>query len=308
MAYKKSPFKMMPKSPMLKALIGNQKNLNEGLKQAILDSPAKMAHRESPSKMAHKSPSKMAHKESPAKKYKSSPMKQKMEMVTVNGKKVPKFAADGKGAGDLKKASPAKGYKSAAQRKAVHASKADGGAGHPDKKKSPAKQMSKLKKSPAKQCGGFKSAAKMAHKKSPAKMAHKKSPAKKMRPGETTTEYRNRLSGKPSEISRKLIRERKENILAKKQREIEKGKKAAADARAKVKAAKKSPAKQAKTDIQKLRSGKQSEIAQLRKKYKTEKSFQRAMNMQAAAEAKKAKKSPVKKYGKSPAKAHCTKK
>ena len=150
MAYNKSPFKMMPKSPMLKALIGNQKNLNEGLKQAILDSPAKMAHKESPSKMAHKSPSKMAHKESPAKKYKSSPMKQKMEMVEVNGKKVPKFAADGKGAGDLKKASPAKGYKSAAQRKAVHASKADGGAGHPDKKKSPAKQMSKLKKSPAK--------------------------------------------------------------------------------------------------------------------------------------------------------------
>ena len=34
MAYKKSPFKMMPKSPILKALIGNQKNLNEGLKQA----------------------------------------------------------------------------------------------------------------------------------------------------------------------------------------------------------------------------------------------------------------------------------
>ena len=110
-------------------------------------------------------------------------------------------------------------------------------------------------------------------------------------------------------LTRKLIRERKENILAKKQREIEKGKKAAADARAKVKAAKKSPAKQAKTDIQKLRSGKQSEIAQLRKKYKTEKSFQRAMKMQAAAEkAKKAKKSPAKKYSKSPAKAHCTKK
>ena len=32
-------------------------------------------------------------------------------------------------------ASPVKGYKSAAQRKAVHASKADGGKGHPDKKK-----------------------------------------------------------------------------------------------------------------------------------------------------------------------------
>lgn len=284
MAYKKSPFKMMPKSPILKALIGNQKNLNEGLKQAILDSPAKMAHKESPSKMAHKSPSKMAHKESPAKKYKSSPMKQKMEMVEVNGKKVPKFAADGKGAGDLKKASPAKGYKSAAQRKAVHASKADGGAGHPDKKKSPAKQMSKLKKSPAKQCGGFKSAAKMAHEKSPAKKIKRH----KMRPGETKSQFRDRLSGKGKdggEYSKKLIAEYK----------------------ASKKAAKKSPAKQAKTDIQKVRSGKQSEIAQLRKKYKSEKDFQRAMRKQGAAEKAK-KKSPAKKYGKSPAKAHCTKK
>ena len=34
-----------------------------------------------------------------------------------------------------KKNPPLKGYKSAAQRKAVHASKADGGKGHPDKKK-----------------------------------------------------------------------------------------------------------------------------------------------------------------------------
>ena len=50
-----------------------------------------------------------------------------------------------------KKSSPAKGYKSAAQRKAVHASKADGGAGHPDKKKSPAKKYGH--KSPAKKYG-----------------------------------------------------------------------------------------------------------------------------------------------------------
>ena len=122
---------MMPKSPVLKALIGKQKNLNEGLKAAIMASPAKQM-----SKL----------KESPAKAHCKSPVKQKMEMVEVNGKKVPKFAADGKGAGDLKKGSPAKGYKSAAQRKAVHASKADGGAGHPDKKKSPAKQIGVNKK------------------------------------------------------------------------------------------------------------------------------------------------------------------
>jgi hypothetical protein len=196
MAYNKSPFKMKPKSPLMKALIGNQKNLNEGLKAAILASPAKM-YGKSPvkqedtkikdiPKVLENTGEKILNKgkkiikdignitlsskerkackekggkfkkgkcympESPAKAHCKSPVKQKMEMVEVNGKKVPKFAADGKGAGDLKKDSPAKGYKSAAQRKAVHASKADGGKGHPDKKKSPAKQMSKLKKSPAK--------------------------------------------------------------------------------------------------------------------------------------------------------------
>lgn len=51
--------------------------------------------------------------------------------------------------------SPAKKYKSAAQRKAVHASKADGGAGHPDKKKSPAKKYGH--KSPAKKYATSKS-------------------------------------------------------------------------------------------------------------------------------------------------------
>tara|TARA_R100001460_G_scaffold60488_2_gene100538 strand:- start:3008 stop:3703 length:696 start_codon:yes stop_codon:yes gene_type:complete len=218
MAYKKSPFKMMPKSPVLKALIGNQKNLNEGLKAAIKASPAK-AHCASPVKQKgdvklKDVPGKVAEgakdlvnkignikisteegrkrrKErrdlrKKQKEEKNSPVKQKMEMVEVDGKKVPKFAADGKGAGDLKKSSPAKGYKSAAQRKAVHANKADGGAGHPDKKKSPAKQMSKLKKSsPAKQCGGFGKAGIKAMKKtsgkSPAKQCGgmKKSPAKK---------------------------------------------------------------------------------------------------------------------------------
>lgn len=41
MAYNKTPFKMMGKSPMMKALVGNQKNLNQGLKAAILASPVK---------------------------------------------------------------------------------------------------------------------------------------------------------------------------------------------------------------------------------------------------------------------------
>jgi len=55
----------------------------------------------------------------------------------------------------------------------------------------------------------------------------------------------------------------------------------------------KSPVKQTKqkTDIQKLRSGKVSEIAELNKKYKTNKAFKKAMEEQAAAEKKsKAKK------------------
>jgi len=37
-----SPFKMNPKTPLMKALVGKQGNLPEQLKQAILDAPAKM--------------------------------------------------------------------------------------------------------------------------------------------------------------------------------------------------------------------------------------------------------------------------
>ena len=37
------------------------------------------------------------------------------------------------------------GYKSAAQRKAVHANKADGGKGHPDNKKGPSKKKGDIK-------------------------------------------------------------------------------------------------------------------------------------------------------------------
>jgi len=44
MGYKSSPFKMAPKSPMLKALVGKQKNLPQHLQEKILaapESPAK---------------------------------------------------------------------------------------------------------------------------------------------------------------------------------------------------------------------------------------------------------------------------
>jgi hypothetical protein len=37
----KSPFKMNPKTPLMKALVGKQKNLPQHLKQAILDAPTK---------------------------------------------------------------------------------------------------------------------------------------------------------------------------------------------------------------------------------------------------------------------------
>ena len=43
----------------------------------------------------------------PMKMVKKSPAKNKMPMTTVNGKKVPAFAADGKGASDMKKGSAA---------------------------------------------------------------------------------------------------------------------------------------------------------------------------------------------------------
>ena len=51
-----------------------------------------------------KGPMKMGHK---------SPKKAKMPMTTVNGKKVPTFAVDGKGANDMKKAAAMKMKKAA---------------------------------------------------------------------------------------------------------------------------------------------------------------------------------------------------
>jgi len=39
----RSLFKMIPKTPLMKALVGKQKNLPQQLKQAILDTPAKKA-------------------------------------------------------------------------------------------------------------------------------------------------------------------------------------------------------------------------------------------------------------------------
>ena len=85
--------KMKQESAMKKPLVGDQDKLNEGLKKAIKAAPSKMKE-ESSMKMGHKSATKLK---------KPSPAKQKMNMVKgPDGKMVPDFAVDGKGANDMK--------------------------------------------------------------------------------------------------------------------------------------------------------------------------------------------------------------
>ena len=72
----KSAFMMKGKSPMMKALIGKQKNLPEELKAKILASPAKKYKSDAQRKAIHASKAekgsmaKMYGKKSPAKNYK----------------------------------------------------------------------------------------------------------------------------------------------------------------------------------------------------------------------------------------------
>jgi hypothetical protein len=146
MAYNKTPFKMMGKSPMMKALVGKQGNLPMHLQEKIKAAP------ESPAKMYKKSPVKQMKQESAGT---TDAMRKKVRQEStgatdaLTGKKAARKARKDRKQEELKKAikndtpiSPAKKYKSAAQRKAVHASKADGGKGAPAKmyKKSPVKQ------------------------------------------------------------------------------------------------------------------------------------------------------------------------
>ena len=74
MPYKnKTGFKMYGKSPMMKALIGKQKNLPENLKQAILDSPMDMYKSDAQRKAVHASKAeKSAMKKYGCKKCKSA--------------------------------------------------------------------------------------------------------------------------------------------------------------------------------------------------------------------------------------------
>ena len=88
--------------------------------------------------------------------------------------------------------SPMKGYKSAAQRKAVHASKADGGAGNPNKMKGDLNKDGKMAgcetaRQTAIEKNMKKSPSKMYDKKTPAKMYGKKTPAKMY--GKKTKKY-----------------------------------------------------------------------------------------------------------------------
>ena len=53
MGYKKTPFKMAPKSPMLKALKGNQSNLPQDLQDAIKAAPESPAKQTTAGEFAH---------------------------------------------------------------------------------------------------------------------------------------------------------------------------------------------------------------------------------------------------------------
>ena len=131
-----SPAKAGHKSPMEKQLVGNQKNLNEGLKKAIEAAPGKMkspmtkkkdaigpkgsatipahirrvypkltneAYNKDKSFYDKASQAVIKGKKSPATMNEKSAMKQKMNMVKgPDGKMVPDFAVDGKGANDMK--------------------------------------------------------------------------------------------------------------------------------------------------------------------------------------------------------------
>tara|TARA_R100000541_G_scaffold54741_1_gene63333 strand:+ start:309 stop:926 length:618 start_codon:yes stop_codon:yes gene_type:complete len=153
MAYNKTPFKMMGKSPMMKALVGKQNNLPDALKEKILASPAKQMEPESAG--TTDAMRKKVRQESTgatdaltgkkaARKARKARKQEEMKQDSIEAGKMKS------GTKDVMTGSPAKKYKSAAQRKAVHASKADGGKGSPAKKygKSPAKAHCS---SPAKQ-------------------------------------------------------------------------------------------------------------------------------------------------------------
>ena len=116
MKMKKGEAMKMKKAPTKKALKGDQNKLNEGLKAAIKAAPGKMKKGE-PMNMKKGDAMKMKKGATkPAVPSAGKALPKKMNMVKgPDGKMVPDFAVDGKGANDMKKsgakmkkASPAK--------------------------------------------------------------------------------------------------------------------------------------------------------------------------------------------------------
>ena len=91
-----APTKEMHDSAM-KDMHSAMKSMHDSALKMAHDSPAMMGH-ESPAKSYHESAAKMGH-------AKKSPMMEKMPMTkTKDGKMVPTFAVDGKGAGEQRSA------------------------------------------------------------------------------------------------------------------------------------------------------------------------------------------------------------
>ena len=159
---KEAAMKMGHKSPAKAAKpdfpdIDGDGNTTESMKQAAADKKAgpnklKKATKAERAEMA-KGDKKMTPEimEAIKKRGKAAPNKLKKPTRKMDtAEEAPKMKAEGKAVAKMKKEdSPNKKYKSAAQRKAVHASKADGGKGNPNKmkKESPAKQ--KMEKVPS---------------------------------------------------------------------------------------------------------------------------------------------------------------
>ena len=89
MGYNKSPFKMAPKSPIAKALKGNQENLNAGLKAAIeaaAESPAKQTIGPKVNKALTPKPSAVVESAKPTKPAPKYATKTRVKKIKGDGK------------------------------------------------------------------------------------------------------------------------------------------------------------------------------------------------------------------------------
>ena len=134
-------FKMRGKSPMMKKLIGKQHNLPEHLKAKIEASPAKHSGAEMYSAKNNPGVDRGHGREDEAGMQNTINTRKKDEKEhDAYHTKYPKDTNHASSSRDKKKKSPAKKYKSDAQRKAVHASKAEKGSPSKMYDKSPVKK------------------------------------------------------------------------------------------------------------------------------------------------------------------------